>query len=743
MKRFFALCTALSILCLVGCASSDVRKHTKSTSPTIPESITSTEHAEQATMASPNETVKDELSFGFVKDSTNMSVFVYNGEAIEVPFQLNTIKATGHDFGFLIFIGGIPQNYSIQYEDGTVTEESMMQRLTLSEEGTQTFTFLIHPNVGKAGDKLGIEVCGIIYPAFQPTNIDEPSYQYYGSLSHVTPQQVKFEVDAPNGNLQYQTTANGLELSEEIINAIQMISPNSVEEILDGMTYVNLYQNSTSEQTIIAENGIITLHLQLYGGLDGIYNTTIFINHQPVTIDGANYIRSEMQANKMCECEVTLDISDYDYLNTIYAIAAPADDAYLEYAGAKKTNSVLLVNDLKQNSYGAPASSNDSTLPEQSSSESIQQTQPISTSSQNMETVAPISLMDPIWTVFSYFENAEGNEQLLYLNIDNQLVLYDCTAQTEIAVYDLNLKNQSIIRSQLLSSGADGFSIYLEIIQLPETEDANENSTFIGTSNSCENIIYQFDSKLNLIASYSLPELFSQLSLLYYGGMLLDSSTSQLILYGDDSIYFYSLESNKYTPISETIQNQLQGIYISSLVQSSDGSCLAFLGGDRTGQDNCGFYGIIDLSAEKVTSARTENNYGNELHQTGDIIYITDGQDPYESIPTATGIIHCMNLADRSFFDFRVNNMESTVASLIGNKNALVTAAYQLSDDRTKTVGQNIRIYDFTTGEVIAQSYLNQPGKLTKLATTDETILFVINDLEQNQCILYRYHLPE
>lgn len=339
MKKIFMSVTIMAVLLLSGCSSSDVRSSSETTS------IASSEQTEEETSSADE---IDEIQFGYDTASEDMDTYVYDGETLAVPFKLQVGKDTDHDVGFLVFIGGVVQHYSIEYADGSISEESTMQRFELSQKGEQKFTFLIHPNIGRKGDKLGIYICSVIYPSFQPESIEQPSYQYYGSLAQVVPQQVKFDADAQAEERKFQTAENGLDLTDDVLNSIEMFSSQSAQEALEDNLYVQMYQKNVDETVVKSENGKITLHLQLCGGVDGIYNTTIFINHEPVSIDGMEYIQSEITANKMSECEITLDVSDYEYLNTIYAVTVPADDAYLDYYPVEKTDSTLLVNDLKQ-----------------------------------------------------------------------------------------------------------------------------------------------------------------------------------------------------------------------------------------------------------------------------------------------------------------------------------------------------------------------------------------------------------
>ena len=332
----------ITVLLLSGCSSTDVRNDSETATP-----ITSI--PAQTDMMELETDDNDEISFGWDTETEDMDTFVYNGNTLSIPFKLGTKKATGHDIGFLVFIGGIQQNYSVEFSDGTVTDESTMYRFKLTEIEEKHFNILVNPSVGKKGEKLGIYVCSVLYPSFMPENIDKPSYKGYHALSQVVPQQVKFKADTKKQGKEAAYTEDGLELSEDIIKSIKAFSSNSskvdVEEKLKDNLCIDLCQKSIDETYITSEKGKVILHIRLYGGVDGIYRTTIFINHKPISVNGADYIQSEVKAATMSECEIVLDVSDYEKLNTIYAITVPADDSYLTYMPAIKSKSVLLVNE--------------------------------------------------------------------------------------------------------------------------------------------------------------------------------------------------------------------------------------------------------------------------------------------------------------------------------------------------------------------------------------------------------------
>jgi PAS domain-containing protein len=197
--------------------------------------------------------------------------------------------------------------------------------------------------VGKAGDKVGIYICGIIYPGFQPESEEEPSYQYYGKLLQTVPQQVRFEADAKAGEQEALFTVDGQAIPEEIENTYEAIFGVSLADAVSGQGYVELYKEDSEEAYITGEPGELTLHFQMYGGEAGTYRTTVFVNHEPVMVDGKDYIETQLEENTMSQCDVTLDVSGLSERNTIYAVTVPADENYLEYGDVLKTASRLLV----------------------------------------------------------------------------------------------------------------------------------------------------------------------------------------------------------------------------------------------------------------------------------------------------------------------------------------------------------------------------------------------------------------
>ena len=84
--------------------------------------------------------------------------------------------------------------------------------------------------------------------------------------------------------------------------------------------------------------------MQLYRGPECEFDIPLFRNHQPVQLNGADYLSVRTVKNQMVEATFKIDTSALGTLATVYAIAVTPEDGELEINNPVKTASVLLVN---------------------------------------------------------------------------------------------------------------------------------------------------------------------------------------------------------------------------------------------------------------------------------------------------------------------------------------------------------------------------------------------------------------
>ena len=76
---------------------------------------------------------------------------------------------------------------------------------------------------------------------------------------------------------------------------------------------------------IQADGKTATITVQLYGGPEADFNITLFINHQPVQLNGADYLSVRTVKNQMVEATFQIDTSALGTLNTVYPQSGARD----------------------------------------------------------------------------------------------------------------------------------------------------------------------------------------------------------------------------------------------------------------------------------------------------------------------------------------------------------------------------------------------------------------------------------
>lgn len=269
------------------------------------------------------------------------TVYTYDGEPLEIPFSI-TGASSGKttEIGVLLFVDGVAQPYSAVYEDGTELEESYMQVFNLDYEQRENFNMVFQPVTGKAGETVPVMAVTILEPSFVAEGPDNPRYGFHHQESATTSRQISFAADAPAQTLAAAgTDYNVVDLPQDILDTL---AAWGATDSLD--TTATLSLGVEDGNYIQADGKTATITVQLYGGPEAEFNITLFINHQPVQLNGADYLSVRTVKNQMVEATFQIDTSALGALNTVYAIAVTPEDGELEINNPVKTASVLLVN---------------------------------------------------------------------------------------------------------------------------------------------------------------------------------------------------------------------------------------------------------------------------------------------------------------------------------------------------------------------------------------------------------------
>ena len=278
----------------------------------------------------------------FSLDDPMDTVYSYTGQPLEIPFTITGASAgKTSEVGVLLFVDGVAQPYAALYGDGTELAEADMQVFHLEEGEKNSFHMVFQPITGKAGDKLSIIAVTIWEPSFVADGESNPRYGFYHSHSATLSRHISFETDAPTQSLAVPNTDYKVaELSKEVLDRL---SAWGALEALDTTAELSL---AVPGDNVIRADGKETaaITVQLYGGPEANFNITLFVNHHPVQIGGADYLSVRTEKNKMVEATFTLDTTGLGELNTVYAIAVAAGtDDELEINTPIKTSSILMI----------------------------------------------------------------------------------------------------------------------------------------------------------------------------------------------------------------------------------------------------------------------------------------------------------------------------------------------------------------------------------------------------------------
>lgn len=273
-------------------------------------------------------------------------VFTYSGEPLEIPFQLTGAMDFSQEVGLLLLVDGIAQPYSVVFPDGTKMDEAYMQTFELEQAVENRFNMVFQPVTGKIGDSLSIQAVIILSPSYMPAGTENPRYGVYHSENLTLPLQIAYEADAPAENkrtstAQYEVT----DIPKSVMDTNEYFGMDTDGgDALDTVNSLSIVPTDGEDQSVLySKDGSVTFKVRLYGGPEADNNITVFVNHQPVQINGADYLAVRTVKGKMVEATVTLDVSSFGKLNTLYAIAS-STGRDSDLTETLKTDSILLVN---------------------------------------------------------------------------------------------------------------------------------------------------------------------------------------------------------------------------------------------------------------------------------------------------------------------------------------------------------------------------------------------------------------
>lgn len=251
------------------------------------------------------------------KDCSGDTSVTYSGGEMEISFSATTYtEASERSDGYMVFIGGTPQIVALNG-----SEPSIMVTDAGKDGETKECKITFTPRLTKENidnkDDLKMTLINIANPLYLPVGSVE-KFDYEHSIAVASQRTFKLKGDCEITELVSDRT---FENYSELDTAVKKYMRESLSRIAEKNTvYFELYSTEKVGKPII-KDGKADIALLLYGGrqTNAVYKVYFYVNHEPVKVDGCDYITAELKEGFVAKYTMTIDgLKERDF---VYAIA--------------------------------------------------------------------------------------------------------------------------------------------------------------------------------------------------------------------------------------------------------------------------------------------------------------------------------------------------------------------------------------------------------------------------------------
>ena len=656
-------------------------------------------------------------------------VINYDGQPIELTYEIETMGTNDIEVGFAIFIDGMIQPHQVinsTQAGGGLVPVDMNQyvsahKVRMNEKIEITIKF--NPVTGKKGQTLSFNQMVMPHPSFMPHSPD----QYFGNFQDAHPYDfgvIRFLVDAPS---QVHSPIVQVE-SKPIPESMKMVSENNPTGRIGNPFYYFNDGNADYISKMILKDGKANLRLQIGGGVESDFRVTIFINHKPVMVEGNDSFIINTAYDQIVTYNFELDVQGLPRFNSLYATILPTGDGYLlNPESGYKTGSILLINEDAPWSGAVPPTSTDdhnAITPEHTLNTNFSQA-----SLQDLSN----GLMSHKTSSRDLLYLSSMSESTVLLVLLEKILLIDTNSGEILKEIpsDIPLTTGSIVSFYKLQNG----------IAISVT-DVAANTTLIRFFDSELNETMRIDPKKHLELEQYVGE---KCAVSESGEKLACPKDNTIILVND----LGSVPNLKNIDLSNDFGSLKLGI--TTLLFVNQDKYLAFVGFDlsATPSDIPTVYGIIDIEQNRVLSIKSKYNLNEYLIQSTftDVLFIERRQ----YFDRSDGNVVLFNLASNSeklvpFLHHSSDGRESFTVRISHSGQYLTGTEYYSIPGINGYQSIVVRIYDAKTMGLVMEIPLG--GNLYSLPlisfTKDESsVLIALSESNDSyQVRLLKYTIP-
>ena len=279
-----------------------------------------------------------------ISDNMTLLPFEYNEGQFSIDYYLHA-NGIAEDIGLMVFLDGKIVQSSV---DGGEYQYCNYFELDGSE---QNFTFSLGFSTEDLDDgkEYSLDIVSIYYPSYEPDMMKDESYGIcHSALAS------NYSIICQTKETDYAEISN----SQASISSVCSYKPISDIELNDfgideianeNFTTEGVYFASYIDEMLVYDNYNILedqIHIthEFFGKPGVEYETTFFIDHEPIKVNSEMSVQHVTRENQVCVIDFYLDAEIVEDRSKFYSITVPKKTfEYLEHdIGIYKTNSVLL-----------------------------------------------------------------------------------------------------------------------------------------------------------------------------------------------------------------------------------------------------------------------------------------------------------------------------------------------------------------------------------------------------------------
>lgn len=257
------------------------------------------------------------------KNCIEDSLVTYGGGEMEISFSETTYTDAGEcSTGYMVFIGGTPQIITFNGSEPSTLGTEAGRKDHETKECKINFTPRLTQEDIDNKDNLKLTLVHMNDPLYLTAGSVEKRLDFEHSASLVHQVSFKLEGDC---ELIELVSDKSFEHFNELDRAVRDYLWESLSRLEDkNNVRFELYSAEKEDKPVI-KDGKADIALLIYGSKQKtVYKVYFYVNHEPVKIDGCDYITAELKEGFVSKYTVTLDnVKEGDF---VYAIAVAGLD---------------------------------------------------------------------------------------------------------------------------------------------------------------------------------------------------------------------------------------------------------------------------------------------------------------------------------------------------------------------------------------------------------------------------------